>query len=303
MLYSCSVAANGSFALLLRRGQPAVFVGDLTGDSRMLLNAHPITSGKLMSYPHAWWDNGQSVLYEQWHDKWELFQQQIDVHSPKPLRTPELEGVGARRSPDGRWIFFFRKDASGAFRLFHMRADGTGAPTELPVPSGDLRCPHSGKDCVLRVKDANAHFLGLYGVDPETGATHFWRMLPWDEESLTDWDVSPDGGSVVLCGPTSSKGVLRIFDLHSQAERIESFPVDTSFRAVNWNSNGKGWFAVTYSSIYSYLYYVGVDHTASLLRQATYPTWGVPSPDGRKLAFVDLNQDRNVWLTHESSDR
>jgi len=34
----------------------------------------------------------------------------------------------------------------------------------------------------------------------------------------------------------------------------------------------------------------------SVLRQVAVPTWGVPSPDGKKLAFVDQAASTNAWV-------
>jgi hypothetical protein len=74
------------------------------------------------------------------------------------------------------------------------------------------------------------------------------------------------------------------------------FPLDTAIRAINWNSSGNGWFGATYSKDGANLYFLSPNHNAAFLRRTRAATWGVPSPDGHAIAFVDLNQDRNVWL-------
>jgi DNA-binding winged helix-turn-helix (wHTH) protein/WD40 repeat protein len=302
ILKSCSVAAStGDTAFLLQKGQAAVFVGELTNGDRQLLHPHPITSAEFISYPHAWSASGDSVLYEQYHEKWYLFEQPIDRHDPRPLAQPQIEGVGARLSPDGRWVLFFRKKRDGSMGLFRMPAkEQRGEPEELAVPAYDLRCPRVGAECIVRTKDAAAHAVGLYALNPATVTMRFLRSLPWEEASLTDWDVSPDGISIVLCGSVTTEGVLRIVNLRGQEERTEIFPVDGSFHAINWSTSGKGWFGVTYTKAGADLYFLDPAHTATLLRTtAAHTTWGVPSPDGRALAFVDLNQERNLWIAHQ----
>jgi hypothetical protein len=44
------------------------------------------------------------------------------------------------------------------------------------------------------------------------------------------------------------------------------------------------------------LVFVALDGTTTLLRQTYVPTWGVPSPDGKKLAFVDQTSNTNAWV-------
>lgn len=298
VLKSCSVAEQtGETTLLLQTGHPAVYVGELADNDHQLLHPHPITSAEFGSYPHAWSADSKAVLYEQFHGKWYLFQQAVDRHDPQPLLQPNLQGAGARLSPDGRWILFSRSDASGSPQLYRIARQGKNlTQVPLPVHGADVRCPRVGVECVLRVRDNAAHSVGLYSLNPASGVTRLLRALPWEEASFTDWDVSPDGVSVVLCDSVSSKGVLRIVKLHSEEEHTEIFPVESSFRAVNWNSSGKGWFGVTYTKYGSNLYFLDPSHTATLLRKVTATaTWGVPSPDGRALAFAELNQDRNVW--------
>jgi hypothetical protein len=42
--------------------------------------------------------------------------------------------------------------------------------------------------------------------------------------------------------------------------------------------------------------YVNQQGESRVLRDTPWGTWGVPSPDGSKLAFVDKAVDSNVWM-------
>ncbi len=96
---SCSVAAiTGDTALLLRKGESAVYVGELAKNDLELLRPHPLTSGEYGAYPHAWTPDSQSVLYEQRHGEWFLFQQQVDRHDPQPLIERRSDAA-----PCSRW--------------------------------------------------------------------------------------------------------------------------------------------------------------------------------------------------------
>jgi hypothetical protein len=43
------------------------------------------------------------------------------------------------------------------------------------------------------------------------------------------------------------------------------------------------------------LVYIDLQGNFRVLRESPYVTWGIPSPDGRHIAFVDQEVLSNVW--------
>jgi Tol biopolymer transport system component len=65
---------------------------------------------------------------------------------------------------------------------------------------------------------------------------------------------------------------------------------------VAWAADGKSWFAESRIGDSHALIHIDASGTERVLRQVKGNTWGVASPDGRKLAFVDYTPESNVWI-------
>ena len=67
-------------------------------------------------------------------------------------------------------------------------------------------------------------------------------------------------------------------------------------RGLKWAGDDQGWFASATTSSGVQLVYITVHGAFHVLRESPIVTWGVPSPDGRHLAFIDQTLFSNVWL-------
>jgi sugar lactone lactonase YvrE len=67
---------------------------------------------------------------------------------------------------------------------------------------------------------------------------------------------------------------------------------------ICWAPDSKGFFAEVRTAAQHWLEYIRLSGEVHVLRETTGNTWGVPSPDGKKLAFVDTTMDRNVFAWH-----
>ena len=306
---SISVAPTGDTALVLQSGKLGVSVAKLEDSGRQMV-AHHLNAPAHVAFPHAWTPDSRAVIFEQEGEvkgTWWLFLQNIDKHDAEAFGGTALEGNGARISPDHKWLLFYRPQKSeGLPQLFRVPfqapertpADrGVSHPEPLAVPAGELRCPTKGTGCILRSKDAERHQVVFYTLDPATATTTQLQTLPWAESNFGDWDVSPDGHEVVLCAGLNQPGELHIVSLLTARENVLHFPVFAPFRSVNWQASGVGWFASTANGNTAIMYKLDAAGGATPLYSTEPPTWAVPSPDGRSIAYVELNRDRNVWIT------
>lgn len=69
-----------------------------------------------------------------------------------------------------------------------------------------------------------------------------------------------------------------------------------SLAGIAWFADGKGWYVAVDSQLGTVLLDVDQDGESHVLRRTPLSDWGVPSPDGHKLAFVDRAVDSNVWM-------
>ena len=140
-----------------------------------------------------------------------------------------------------------------------------------------------------------------YSLDPVKGKGRELARTAWLPNTFGDWALAPDGSAVALPYHNRQPPQIRVVLLQPAAGRQETeLQVKSAgvLWGVTWAANGVGWFANVRQGETCSLVYIDAAGTMSVLRETNYNTWGVPSPDGRKLAFVDYTPDRNVWLWH-----
>ena len=67
---------------------------------------------------------------------------------------------------------------------------------------------------------------------------------------------------------------------------------------MDWAANGQGLYVSSHSAMHSSLLHIDLNGQATLLRQqmGNFETWGIPSPNGRYLAFLEWSSISNVWM-------
>jgi hypothetical protein len=116
---------------------------------------------------------------------------------------------------------------------------------------------------------------------------------------IQDWCVSPDGSAVALVIHDAGNPRIRIVPLKKGTDLHErELPVSGYGKpwGINWSADGKGWYVAAATNVGTLLLYVNQQGESHILRETPLGTWGVPSPDGSKLAFVDKAVDSNVWM-------
>jgi Tol biopolymer transport system component len=70
------------------------------------------------------------------------------------------------------------------------------------------------------------------------------------------------------------------------------------FQSLDWSADGKGLYASSQSPQAATLLYSDLEGHAQVLwrRDGIFKTWGIPSPDGRHLAFVEWTSANNIWM-------
>ena len=125
---------------------------------------------------------------------------------------------------------------------------------------------------------------------------------------MRDWDLSPDGRQAVIPNHDSHHAELRLIALDPGRAGIEEKRIALNglknLNGVEWDAGGRGWYisvrAVSGGRMFTGGRPVSVDlqgHVSNLLDSVS-PTYVVPSPDGRRMAFPDWTVASNAWLFH-----
>ena len=123
------------------------------------------------------------------------------------------------------------------------------------------------------------------------------------------WGLAPDGTSIAMVRPSNREGRIQILLLQPSGHAgrgagtapahdilVEGW---TNLFNLNWAADGTGWYICNHSGPGgSTFLYVDLEGHATVLlsQQGVEPFWGVPSPDGRHLAFSKTTFTENAWL-------
>jgi Tol biopolymer transport system component len=317
-----TLSADGKRLVILKgNSDPAsglgavVFVADLEDQGRRLNNARRLTLGS-SDYAHAWTPDSQAVVFESKRNgHFDIFKQGLDQSGSEPLVAGSESASRGRFSPDGAWFFYIAGDTTSSWRFMRMAA--SGGPSELVIEGQDLEnyyCTTAAANlCVVAEREQNQ--VVFYAFDPAQKLPpggilrRDLRELARTDYIPSDWGLSPDGASIAMVRPSNREGRIHIISLEERDHTgggvgkaqahdvlVEGW---TNLFNLNWAADGTGWYICNHSSPGgSTFLYVDLKGHATILQsqQGVEPFWGVPSPDGRHIAFSKTTFTENAWL-------
>lgn len=303
-LVQMSVTSDGSQVLVLRvQPQNAVFVADLYHDPVRFQGARRLTLDAKSSYPHAWTADSRAVIFESDRNgSWDLFQQRIDARVPDLIiATPGRAEVLPQLAPDRKSILYAEspQEKMGNYTLMRVPLSG-GAAAQLR-PSGsavdEFRCPLHYDHCIERTTIGRNYFV-YSQLDPITGATRELARTVWMPSVIGDWDVSPDGRFVALPNHDWRSAKIRVIDLHPKPSDRRGRELDlvglSNLNGLIWAAQGTGWFVSVNTTVGRRLLFIDLDGQRTPL--GDIQGWVAPSPDGKKVAFLNNIAATNAWL-------
>ena len=111
--------------------------------------------------------------------------------------------------------------------------------------------------------------------------------------------ISPDGTRLAIARNPGSP--IEIRSLHGQIIRKIPSPSLGELDWLNWSADQNGFFVTRKSESGNELLYLDFQGKASSLRKCVGGSLGggcegLPSPDGRHLAIVDIDLSNNMWM-------
>jgi hypothetical protein len=255
------------------------------------------------------------VFESQRNGHFNIFKQGLDQSSVEPLVTGSESTSRGRFSPSGAWFFYIAGDTTSSWRL--MRMPASGGPSELFIEGQDLEnyyCTTAAANlCVVAEREQDQ--MVFYAFDPAQKLPpggiprRDLRELARTDYIPSDWGLAPDGASIAMVRPSNSEGRIRIISLAARGPAGRSASTApardvfvegwTNLFNLNWAVDGTGWYICNHSGpAGSTFLFVDLKGHATVLQsqQGVEPFWGVPSPDGRHLAFSKTTFTENAWL-------
>jgi eukaryotic-like serine/threonine-protein kinase len=305
-----SVSATGKQAVaLMQSAQNSVFVGDFDQPPPRISNVRRLTLDDQTNYPHAWTaDNGAVIFESDRSGSFDLFQQAINQRTPKAIVATPLTEILPQLAPDGHTVLYAARAPesgplwyykAGTYKLMRVPVEG-GTPQEVSIGGSldEFRCALSpGQRCVLRTT-LDGKWRTYYDLDAFRGKGAELARTKWSVEVLGDWDISPDGTQVAIPNHDSREARIRVVSLETAPdqprERELILPGLANLGGLVWAADGQGWFVSVDTTVGNRLLYVYLDGRFHSL--GDIHGWAVPSPDGRRVAFVNPITAANAWL-------
>jgi serine/threonine protein kinase/DNA-binding winged helix-turn-helix (wHTH) protein/Tol biopolymer transport system component len=306
-----------------------VLVADWEAGHTRIANPKRLTSSEGIEYPTAWTTDSKSVIFHSNRNgPIGIFRQALDEAEPTMILmgTEESIPTSSTVTPDGLSILYTLapSDEGGTSVLPRriMRVPiGGGTPSLLLTAqlTGWPRCAQSSATmCVMAERTADGKELVFSVLDPIRGRGAELTRFDTEPDGNYSWDLSPDGKRIAVAKQSGRKLDILFLDSHAvKTVMVKGWNVGVDRPPAgrdpvrgpdfHWAANGKGFYVSSGPFLTSVLLFVDLEGNARIVREqkgGKVPggrggfsgPWGVPSPDGRHLAILDWNRNRNVWL-------
>jgi serine/threonine protein kinase/Tol biopolymer transport system component len=306
--YGPSSSVDGKrVAFLKRTGQFEVYVGELQGTDNRPKNPRRLTWEDRNDFPSSWTPDSKALLLRSNRNgNQDIFKQRLDERTAQPVLASPEDEVDATVTPDGQWILYFSSPTwhreSSAIPVSLRRAPLSGGPSQIVHSEKGfaiVRCARPPSNlCVVDQRVEGQLIFSAFDPIRGKGQELARIELSAPPSSQYDWDLSPDGSQIVgVIEGTNRLWVLSLSGLRPKQEvGVNGWSRLTS---PSWSADGQGWYVPSISP--PGLLYVDQRGQARVLSR----DWevGLPSPDGRYLAFSAFTYSSNAWMIENFDQR
>jgi serine/threonine protein kinase len=297
-----SATSDGTRLVFLESmSQSQAYVAELgAGGTRLKTEPRHLTHGDAIYWPTAWTSDSHSVFFSSnVSDTWEIYKQAVDSDNPEML----VSGTGfkspPRLSPDGQWILYTSTSHDVAdigpdteMQILRLAVSG-GVSQLVGSTKGEFFPPRCSRvRCVWCEPSPDHSHFAFFEFDPFKGKGQ--QLANVTDRYSPGFDVSPDGSVIAWATP----GDIRFLSLKDGSTWDLKYKGSWSIYGFDWAADGRGFFIGTRAaSGGSQLLRMDLKGNVYPLWKTAYPyTWGVASPDGRRLAILGGTQEQNVWM-------
>jgi len=299
-----ATASGKRLSFLEYGGRGTVYVADLVDGGKRIRNSRQFTLGE-DTYIHGWTPDSKTILFgANRAGTMALYKQSLDSDEAEVLAGGTVAFRQGRVSPDGKWVMALpeRKPGDTSSPDHLMRIPFTGGSPELLFtarPLSDISCTnYTANFCVIAEITEDGKQAVVTAFDAVKGRGHELAQFESDPHAQVRYcncQISPDGTRLAV--ELGEEGRIRILSLRGQPEQIIQ-PKGLQIRDYYWAADGRGLYVGSTGMGKRALVHLDLQGNAHVVRESYGNdfTWGIPSPDGRHLAFMGWTDNRNIWM-------
>jgi hypothetical protein len=307
-------AAGNRLALLRSNSQADVYVADVEERGERLSAPRRLTLDQRDDYPTTWTPDSKTVLFLSDRDgPFRIFKQDIgQTQSELLVGGDDIVIMAPRLTPDGLSALYLvtakRKDLPDNRRL--MRVPLAGGASQVVVEGPEImgyQCARlPSKLCIYGQIESNSDGYRFFTFDPAGGkGTELLAGKVKKRYAMNNWSLSPDGKYLVTAkGLTPTDDIaLRIIKLADGTEQLIPVPQIKLLMGMEWSADSSsiwvgGFMGRGAGGARSGLLNVRLNGSVKVALRGLNPgvLWGVPSPDGQRLALLGNTESSNMWL-------
>jgi serine/threonine protein kinase/Tol biopolymer transport system component len=298
-----ATADSKQLAFLRLSFESDVFVSDLNPNTNDLSVPQRLTLDDHNDMPTGWTADGKEVIFfSDREGPFNVYRQALGGDA-RALTNGGGYKWGPRLNNDGSAVVYLESPSDPFFYtgMVQMKKVGPEGGPPQNILNGrnisDHRCAR-GKHglCAFDEISEDGKTRTLYTYDEEHGRGR--ELISYDAIPYSNWDISPDGRVIAISRFDPKQARIRFLSLDGR--QIPDLVVKgwAAINALDWMPDGKRLLLSSSNSRGSTLVLVELDGTAKpLMKQGGGgQIWGIPSPDGRRLALAGGMFDSNAWM-------
>jgi len=288
-----------------------VYIGELESGSKRVRPPQRLINDEAVEWATAWTADSKAVLFTSDRGgKWGVLKQAIAENTAQPLIQGRESANLVRLGPDGSWVLYSENSLARDGRSRHyrlMQLALTGGPPRLVYETTeaelqDYSCARApASRCVAIELDHNETRLTVTALDPVKGKGELLRTVETAPGTGFAWALSPDASMLAMAKGKEPEIRIRLLSLTGSVDQEIAVKGWPSIASMDWAPDGEGLYCGSVTSQSGTLLYVdrrGFMQVVARSREIGGGAFiaGVPSPNGRYLAFPGAYSYSNAWL-------